>query len=144
MCKNVSSIHFEREDVRKMPSIFRFHLAYIKASNIISRNAFRISLSLKPSPNERSWEDSFHGRGQKRSLVRLAFDVLRMQKSIIPRHLPTLTELSVNLVDHNDPGIEEKLSKWISTPNKIQSLKITAFLTRKFTKTLMESIRNCY
>ena len=42
MCKNVSSIHFEREDVRKMPSIFRFHLAYIKASNIISRNAFDI------------------------------------------------------------------------------------------------------
>ena len=45
MCKNVSSIHFEREDVRKMPSIFRFHLAYIKASNIISRNAFKIFLS---------------------------------------------------------------------------------------------------
>ena len=58
--------------------------------------------------------------------------------------MSTLTELSVNLVDHNDPGIEENLSKWVSGPNKIQSLKITAFLTRTFTKTLMESIRKCY
>ena len=59
MCKNVSSIHFEREDVRKMPSIFRFHLAYIKASNIISRNAFKISLSntfkLKPLRTKDPW-----------------------------------------------------------------------------------------